>query len=111
MDTTPKPHLRYIFRRDLINNLMEKSEEKKRKLTRSDYFTECIMYSCEMCLDFRSKTGLIISDWNEHITREVGEALKYHFPDFFSDSDIVEAIDEVKKLLDMPGKFLKGQLD
>lgn len=66
------------------------------------------MYACDMCLEFQRKSdGLLTSDWVEHITKEVGEALKIILPRDFNDADIHVAIDKVKQLMRFPATNLQ----
>ena len=70
------------------------------------------MYSCDMCLEFqRQSDGLLTSDWIEHITREVGEALKIILPRDFNDADIHVTIDKVQQLMRFPATNLQEEVD
>lgn len=70
------------------------------------------MYSCDMSLEFQRKSdGLLTSDWIEHITKEVGEALKSILPSDFKDADIHVAIDKVKQLMRFPAINLQEEVD
>lgn len=70
------------------------------------------MYSCDMCLEFQRKSdGLLTSDWIEHITKEVGEALKSILPRDFNDADIHVAIDKVRQLMRFPATNLQEEVD
>lgn len=103
MFTPPKPRFRDHFRQDLINNLMNRSNQGTIQLHKHHVITECVMYACDMCLEFQCKSdGLLTSDWVEHITKEVGEALKIILPRDFDDADIHFAIDKVQQLMRFP---------
>ena len=70
------------------------------------------MYACDMCLEFQRKSdGLLTSDWIEHITREVGEALKIILPRDFNDADIHVTIDKVQQLMRFPATNLQEEVD
>lgn len=70
------------------------------------------MYSCDMCLEFQHKSdGLLTSDWIEHITKEVGEALKIILPQDFNDAEIQVAIDKVQQLMRLPATNLQEEVD
>lgn len=70
------------------------------------------MYSCDMCLEFQRKSdGLLTSDWIEHITREVGEALKIILPRDFNYADIHVTIDKVQQLMRFPATNLQEEVD
>lgn len=70
------------------------------------------MYSCDMCLEFQRKSdGLLTSDWVEHITKEVGEALKIILPRDFNDADIHVAIDRLQHLMRFPATNLQEEVD
>lgn len=70
------------------------------------------MYSCDMCLEFQRKSdGLLTSDWIEHITREVDEALKIILPRDFNDADIHVTIDKVQQLMRFPATNLQEEVD
>lgn len=112
MFTPPKPRFRDHFRQDLINNLTNRSNQGTIQLYKHHVVTECVMYSCDMCLEFQRKSeGLLTSDWIEHITREVGEALKSILPRDFTDSDLSVAIDNVHQLMRLPGANLQNEID
>ncbi len=112
MITPPKPRFRDNFRQDLINNLMQRSNQGTMQLYKHNLLSECVMYSCDMCLEFqRQSDGLLTSDWIEHITKETGEALKMIFPRDFNDSDITSAINEVQRLMRSPAKVLQTEID
>lgn len=108
----PKPRFRDHFREDLINNLMNKSHQGTVQLYKHHLVTECVMYSCDMCLEFqRQSDGLLTSDWISHITNEVGEAIKGIQPGDFDNSDIENAISQVQSLMRKPAYKLQEEVD
>lgn len=112
MFTPPKPRFRDLFRQDLINNLMSRSNQGTKQLCKHHVITECVMYSCDMSLEFQRKSdGLLTSDWIEHITKEVGEALKSILPRDFNDADIHVAIEKVRQLMRFPATNLQEEVD
>lgn len=112
MFTSPKPRFRDSFRQDLINNLMNRSNQGTTQLYKHHVITECVMYSCDMCLEFQRKSdGLLTSDWIEHITKEVGESIKSILPHDFNDSDIQLAISKVQHLMRYPTISLQEEID
>ena len=112
MFTSPKPRCRDYFRQDLINNLMNRSNQGTIQLYKHHIITECVMYSCDMCLEFQRKSdGLLTSDWIEHITKEVGESIKIILPKDFNDTDIHVAIDKVQQLMRFPAINLQEEVD
>ena len=112
MFNPPKHRFRDYFRQDLINNLMNRSNQGTIQLYKHHIITECVMYSCEMCLEFQHKSdGLLTSDWIEHITKEAGEALKIILPRDFNDADIHVAIDKVQQLMRFPATNLQEEVD
>lgn len=112
MFTPPKPRFREHFRQDLINNLMNRSNQGTIQLYKYHIVTECVMYSCDMCLEFQRKSdGLLTSDWIEHITNEVGEAIKTILPRDFNDEDISVATEKVQHLMRFPATDLQQEVD
>ena len=112
MFNPPKHRLRDYFRQDLINNLMNRSNQGTIQLYKHHIITECVMYSCDMCLEFQRKSdGLLTSDWIEHITKEVGESIKITLPRDFNDADIHVAIDKVQQLMRFPATNLQEEVD
>ena len=112
MFTPPKPRFREHFRQDLINNLMNRSNQGTIQLYKYHVITECVMYSCDMCLEFQRKSdGLLTSDWIMHITQEVGEAIKTILPSDFNDGDIRIAIEKVQQLMRFPASNLQEEID
>lgn len=107
----PKPRFREHFRQDLINNLMNRSNQGTIQLYKHHIITECVMYSCDMCLEFQLKSGgLLTTDWIEHITKEVGEAIKTILPRDFNDQDIRVATEKVQQLLRFPASDLQREV-
>ncbi|KIP59245.1 hypothetical protein [Prevotella pectinovora] len=112
MFNPPKHRFRDYFRQDLINNLMNRSNQGTIQLYKHHIITECVMYSCDMCLEFQRKSdGLLTSDRIEHITKEAGEALKIILPRDFNDADIHVAIDKVQQLMRFPATNLQEEVD
>ena len=112
MFTPPKPRFREHFRQDLINNLMTRSKQGTIQLYKHHIVTECIMYSCDMCIEFQRKSdGLLTSDWIEHITKEVGEAIKTILSRDFNDEDIRVAAEKVQQLMRSPATDLQREVD
>ena len=70
------------------------------------------MYSCDMCIEFQRKSdGLLTSDWIEHITKEVGEAIKTILSRDFNDEDIRVAAEKVQQLMRSPATDLQREVD
>lgn len=112
MYTPIKPRFREYFRQDLIKNLLNMSNQGTIQLYKHQILTECVMYSCDMCLEFQRKSdGLLSSDWIEHITKEVGEAIKSILPRDFTDMDTNVAIDKVQQLMRFPAVNLQEKID
>lgn len=112
MFTSPKPRFRDFFRQDLINNLMKRSNQGTIQLYMHHIITECVMYSCKMCLEFQKKSdGLLTSEWIDHITNETGEAIKTILPRDFNDSDIRVATEKVRQLMRFPASNLQEEID
>lgn len=112
MFTPPKPRFREHFRQDLFNNLMNRSNLGTIQLYKHHIITECVMYSCDMCLEFQRKSdSLLTSDWIEHIIKEVGEAIKTILPRDFNDEDIHIATEKVQQLMRFPATDLQREVD
>lgn len=91
---------------------MNLSNQGTIQLYKHHVITECVMYSCDMCLEFQRKSdGLLTSDWIEHITKEVGESIKITLPRDFNDADIHVAIDKVQQLMRFPATNLQEEVD
>lgn len=112
MFTPPKPRFREHFKQDLFNNLRNRSNQGSIQLYKHHIVTECVMYSCDMCLEFqRQSDGLLTSDWIEHITNEVGEAIRMILPNGFSYYDIHTSIEKVQELMRFPANDLQDEID
>lgn len=108
----PKPRYRDFFRQDLISNLNNRSNHGTIQLYKHQILTECVMYSCDMCLEFQRKSdGLLTSEWIEHITKEVGEAIKTILPRDFDDDDISDVTEKVQQLMRFPAANLQEEVD
>lgn len=74
--------------------------------------TECVMYACDMCLEFQRKSdGLLTYDWIEHIVTEVSEAIRMFLPTDFTEADNAIAIEKVKQLMQFPSDQLQEEVD
>lgn len=112
MFAPPKPRLRDFFRQDLVNNLMNRSNQCTVQLYKHHIITECVMYACDMCFEFQRKSdGLLTINWINHITQEVGEAIKNILPRDFTDTDTRVAMDKVQQLMHFPATNLQEEVD
>ena len=112
MFNIPKPRYRDFFRQDLIKNLMNISNNGTTPLYKYHVITECVMYACDMCLEFQRKSeGLLTSDWITHITKETGEAIKTILPRDFNDGDTHMATIKVQELMRQPERNLQSEID
>lgn len=112
MNMPLKPRFREYFRDDLVRNLMNRSNQGNTQLYKHHIITECVMYSCDMCLEFQRKSeGLLTSDWVQHITTEVGEALKTILPHDFTSEDTTLATSKVQELMRFPANNLQEEVD
>lgn len=99
----PKPQFRQFFKTDLMNNLRSYSNGLSEQLTLVTIMEECVMYSCDMCLEFQTQSdGLLTPDWIEHITNEVYIALQELSPIKLSEKERWNAIDCVQTLMKQP---------
>lgn len=73
---------------------------------------ECVMYSCDMCLEFQCKSdGLLTIDYLEYIVTETIEAIKLILPQSLSILDNQMAIEKVKSLMQQPESMLQIQVN
>lgn len=108
----PKPRFRDFFKQDLTRNLLILSDNATIQLFKHHIMTECIMYSCEMCLEFQRKSdGLLTKDWIEHIVSEVCAAMKSILPRDFFDEDVPIVTDKVTELMQNPSASLQREID
>ena len=98
-----KPQFRQYFETDIVNNLRVRSNDFVTQLYLIDIINECVMYSCDMCLEFDKKSdGLLTQDWIEHITYEVCAVFFKYFPHDFTEQNRTNAIRQVIRLMDNP---------
>ena len=98
-----KPQFRQFFKTDLTNNLRTYSKGSSEPLTLATIMEECVMYSCDMCLEFQTQSdGLLTPDWIAHITNEVYIALQELSPIELSEKERWDAIDRVQTLMRRP---------
>lgn len=108
----PKPRFRDSFVSDIRRNLLRISNGGTTQLYRHHLMTECVWYSCDMCLEFQRKSdGLLTSDWIEHIVTEVSAAITMILPRDFGDADNQVAIRKVKELMRFPAANLQEEID
>lgn len=112
MFNIPKPRYRDFFRQDPVKNLTNLSNNGVTTLYKYHLLTECVMYACDMCLEFQQKSeGLLTSDWIDHITKETGEAIKIILPRDFNDGDIHAATIKVHELMRQPDRKLQDEIN
>lgn len=98
-----KPQFRQFFETDIINNLRTRSNNFTTQLYLIDILNECVMYACDMCLEFQKKSnGLLTQDWIEHITNEVCEVFFKYCSRDFTESNRIDSITQVKRLMSNP---------
>lgn len=108
----PKPRFRDAFVTDLRGNLLRYSNGGTTRLSHHHLMSECVWYSCDMCLEFqRQSDGLLTSDWIEHIVTEVSAAIAMIHPREFGDADKHAAIQKVKELMKRPAPNLQKEVD
>lgn len=98
-----KPQFRQYFETDIINNLKARSNGFTSQLYMIDIMNECVMYACDMCLEFNKKSdGLLSQDWIEHITNEVCEVFFKFCPNDFTEQNRIDAVSQVTGLMINP---------
>lgn len=109
---SPKPRFRDLFVTDIRRNLLRVSNGGETQLYRHHLLTECVWYSCDMCLEFQRKSdGLLTSDWIEHIVTEVGAAITMLCPRDFGEAETLCVIQKTKELLQFPSDALQKEID
>lgn len=112
MQMPPKPRFRDLFIQDLTNNFTLLSQNGTIQLNHYHLMTECIMYSCDMCLEFqRQSEGLLAMDWLEHIVKEVSEAIMIIYPNDFTMDDNANATERVKSIMMSPDTVIQSKVD
>lgn len=108
----PKPNYRNVFKQVLNNRLIRMSENYSGQQLQQLIIQECIMFSCDMCLEFQRKSdGLLTIDYLEHIVTETIEAIRLVLPQSLSRQDNQMAIEIVKSLMQQPGNLLQAKVD
>ena len=108
----PKPSFRNMFKQDLYNRLIRMSNNNTGQQLRQVLMQECVMYSCDMCLEFQRKSeGLLTIDYLEHIVTETVEAIRLVLPQSLSFRDNQIAIEKVKSLMQQPGNLFQAKVD
>ena len=73
-----------LFRKDLIKNFTDKTNNFTRELFIEDSLKEAEMYSCDMILEFKKKSGFLTDQIIEEITIQVCESVSSIFKEFKS---------------------------
>lgn len=95
-----KPQFRQFFEVDIINNLKARSNGFTSQLYMIDIMNECVMYACDMCLEFNKKSdGLLSQDWIEHITNEVCAVFFKYYQSDFTEQNRIDAVNQVTELM------------
>lgn len=98
-----KPQFRQYFETDIINNLKARSNGFTSQLYMIDIMNECVMYACDMCLEFNKKSdGLLSQDWIEHITNEVCAVFFKFCQRDFTEQNRIDAVSQVTRLMINP---------
>lgn len=98
-----KPQFRQFFETDIINNLKAHSNGFTSQLYLIDIMNECVMYACDMCLEFNKKSdGLLTQDWIEHITNEVCAVFFKYCSRDFTEQNRLDAVDQVTAMMRNP---------
>lgn len=59
---------------------------------------ECVMYACDICLEFKKKAGFLSNDWMMHISSQVCDVFDEHFNEF-GDFERFAAMNRIKEML------------
>lgn len=72
-----KPIYKEHFKIDLGKNFSKMFNTPNKSVTVNDILNEAAMYSCDICLNFKEKSGGILSnDWIEHLTLQTCDAVQ-----------------------------------
>ena len=71
----PIPDFRLLFKNDLQKNIGRLSNDYTRNLYLPDIEREVIMYACDMCVEFKEKSGFLPDEVIVQIVNQVCDAV------------------------------------
>ena len=78
-----KPLYRDSFKVDIMGNIQRRQNGLGRKMDLQELKEECIMYACDMCIEFyKQSDGLLTPDWITHIAKETCAVFVEEFTQF-----------------------------
>lgn len=78
-----KPRYRDSFKVDIMGNIQRRQNGLGRKMDLQELKEECIMYACDMCIEFyKQSDGLLTPDWITHIAKETCAVFVEEFTQF-----------------------------
>lgn len=97
----PLPDFRQLFKTDLQKNIRRLSNNFSKDLVIPDIEREVIMYACDMCVEFKEKSGILPDDVIEQITNQVCDVMSGLIPEY-NNSHRIFAIASVKLNMNLP---------
>ncbi|MFR3186756.1 MAG: hypothetical protein ACLTOV_01105 [Phocaeicola sp.] len=93
-----KPNYKEYFWKDIVNNLTIHTNNYTKPMFMPQLMDECVMYACDICLEFKKKAGFLSNDWMKHISSQVCDVFDEHFKEF-GYSERTAAMDRIERLL------------
>lgn len=59
---------------------------------------ECVMYACDICLEFKKKAGTLPNDWLKHISSQVCDVFDEHFEEF-TDYERDDCMNRIERII------------
>lgn len=78
----PLPDYRQLFKTDLLKNIRRLSNNLSKDLFIPDIEREVIMYTCDMCVEFKEKSGFLPDDVIEQLTNQVCDVMTDLIPEY-----------------------------
>ena len=93
-----KPDYKEYFWKDIVDNLTIRTNNYTRPMFMPQLMNECVMYACDICLEFKKKAGFLSNDWMMHISSQVCDVFDEHFNEF-GDCERFAAMNRIKEML------------
>lgn len=93
-----KPDYKEYFWKDIVNNITIRTDNYTKPMFMPQLIDECVMYACDICLEFKKKAGILPNDWLKHISSQVCDVFDEHFNEF-TDYEREDCMNRIERII------------
>ena len=93
-----KPNYKDTFWHDIVNNITIRTDNYTKPMFMPQLIDECVMYACDICLEFKKKAGTLPNDWLKHISSQVCDVFDEHFEEF-TDYERDDCMNRIERII------------